>query len=143
VCSTYVSKCTLSHQQLTHSKSLRTPLPSAKALDFMSAHKIFSSVSPHDVSQMYIYGLGKLPVPRGVHEFESLRELHVSGFLLCLGGLLVVQCFTEEERAMWTIAKYWRAYRLKTAFRRNEVALKCVAEYFGHPRFQDFSVEVQ
>ena len=109
----------------------------------MSTHKIFSSVNPNEVSQIYIYGLDRLPVLRGAHEFESLRELHVSGFLLCLGGLLIVQCFTKEERAAWTIAKYWRHHRLKSAFRRNEVALKCVAEYFGHPRFQDFSVEVQ
>jgi len=127
---------------------LLVQLPSAKAFQVLAdltrmAHKIFSAVSPHEVSQIYVYGHGRLPVPRGAHEFESLRELHVSGFLLCLGGLLVVQCFTEEERAAWTIAKYWRAHRLKSAFRRNEVALKCVAEYFGHPRFQDFSVEVQ
>lgn len=119
------------------------PLPSAKALDLMSAHKIFSSVNPSEVTRIYIYGLDRLPVPRGAHEFESLRELHVSGFLLCLGGLLIVQCFTEKDRAVSTIIKYWRHHMLKSAFRRNEVALKCVAEYFGHPRFQDFSVEVQ
>ena len=34
----------------------------------------------------------------------------------------------------------WRRYRLRTTRDRNDLALRGLAEYFGHPRFQDFSV---
>ena len=72
--------------------------------------------------------------------FESLRELPVLGFALFKSGSLIVSIQSRSEQAVSTITKYYRAWRLKSARLRNDLALRGLAEYFGHPSRQDFSV---
>ncbi len=121
-----------------------TPISNCKQLTLM-AYKIYKYVDLSEVRTIAIFGLRPVyPVvyteDRVEMGYNSIKNYNVSGFIHYGDGYLVVQCVPKEHQAVTTIAKYWRRHRLRSAFRRNEVALKCVAEYFGHPRFQDFSV---
>ena len=54
----------------------------------------------------------------------------------------------QEDEVLWSaidtkaviLQTSWRKYRLRTTRDRNDLTLRGLAEYFGHPRFQDFSV---
>ena len=102
------------------------------------AYKIYNNVDVSNVTQILIYRNNNKCTES--ETFESLKRLPVTGFLLYKSGLLIVNVLSDEERSLLTIMKYWRAHKLKTARNRNDLAMRGLAEYFGHPRFQDFSL---
>jgi hypothetical protein len=51
----------------------------------------------------------------------------------------VVHWCSLDARAL-TIQDKWRKYRLRTARDRNDLVIRGLAEYFGHPSRQNFSI---
>jgi hypothetical protein len=59
-----------------------------------------------------------------------------------------VRLIFQEDVVLWSIMDIkatfvqdtWRKYRIRTSRVRNDLALRGLAEYFGHPSRQDFSV---
>jgi len=49
--------------------------------------------------------------------------------------------WSRHEKPAQIIQRAWRKHRLHTTRDKNDFVLKGLAEYFGHPRFQDFSIE--
>jgi hypothetical protein len=72
--------------------------------------------------------------------YDNIKTFQVVLFILCDNGTLFVSRSTQSENACNVIVKYWRSYKLKTVRLKNDLALKGLAEYFGHPSRQDFSI---
>jgi len=61
-----------------------------------------------------------------------------------------VRLIFQDDTVLWSamdsklslVQDAWRKYRVRTARVRNDVVLKGLAEYFGHPSRQDFSIPV-
>jgi hypothetical protein len=49
--------------------------------------------------------------------------------------------WSHDDPPAKKIQRTWRRYRLKTTRDRNDLVIKGLAEYFGHPRFQNFSLK--
>ena len=49
--------------------------------------------------------------------------------------------WSRDETPAKKIQGAWRRHRLRTTRDRNDLVIRGLAEYFGHPRFQDFSID--
>jgi hypothetical protein len=49
--------------------------------------------------------------------------------------------WSRDETPAKKIQGAWRRHRLRTTRDRNDLVIRGLAEYFGHPRFQDFLIE--
>jgi hypothetical protein len=49
--------------------------------------------------------------------------------------------WSHDETPAKKIQGAWRRHRLRTTRDRNDLVIRGLAEYFGHPRFQDFLIE--
>jgi len=54
-----------------------------------------------------------------------------------IGNVLV---WSHRMKPASIIQRAWRRHRIRTTRDKNDLVLRGLAEYFGHPRFQDFSV---
>jgi hypothetical protein len=49
--------------------------------------------------------------------------------------------WSHDETPAKKIQGAWRRHRLRTTRDRNDLVIRGLAEYFGHPRFQDFLID--
>ncbi len=107
------------------------------------AYKIFHHVNVSEINHIVIcdsHGYNVDYTSNIPRVFESLKGLPVTGFAQ-YRSLLYIATLSAKEMAARTIIKYWRAWKLRTTRNRNDLVLRGLAEYFGHPSRQDFSIE--
>jgi len=97
------------------------------------AYKIYQNIDISEVKSIFVNG-------NGTTTFSDLKTLPITGFVLFKNGRLDVQIKTNQEIAYETIAKYWRSWKRKNIRIQNDLVLRGLAEYFGHPSRQDFGV---
>jgi hypothetical protein len=85
------------------------------------------------------YYVEKLGHATWVNKREFLKVFLTTRVFYILQGSQVIWC--HENKPASIIQRAWRRHRLRTTRDKNDLVIRGLAEYFGHPRFQNFSVE--
>ncbi len=85
------------------------------------------------------YFVEKLGHATWVNKREFLKTFLTTRVFYIFQGSQVI--WSHEDKPARIIQRAWRRHRLHTTRDKNDLVIRGLAEYFGHPRFQNFSVE--